>query len=181
MAERSLKLITSSTSIKDFKMKKRHKMYLTVEHQNLEQKFSARNVAQADFQSLGNLMLEAYRGTVDYDGESLEDSIKEIKGTLEGKYGALIASASYVIEENCICASAVIFTIDEKEKMPLLTFAMTHPAFKNRGMSKYLIRKSLNSLLDLGYRECFLVVTDGNHPAQSMYEKMGFKASKPKE
>jgi ribosomal protein S18 acetylase RimI-like enzyme len=163
--------------MKDCKMKQRHKLYLTIEHQNVEEKFVARNITHSDYQSLGNLMLEAYRDTVDYDGESLADSIGEIKGTLEGKYGTLIESASYIIETDGMSAAAVIFTTNEKEKLPLLTFAMTHPAFKNKGMSKYLIRKGLNSLLDLGYRECFLVVTDGNQPAQSMYEKMSFKAS----
>lgn len=161
--------------------KQRHVMFLNIERQTIDSSFDARTISKTDYQSLGNLMLEAYRGTVDYDGESLEDSIGEIKGTLEGKYGTLIGPASYVIEENGVSAAAVIFTINEKEKMPLLTFAMTDPAYKNKGMSKYLIRKSLNSLLDLGYKECFLVVTDGNQPAQSMYEKMGFKASKPKE
>lgn len=77
-------------------------------------------------------MLQAYKGTADYDGESLEDSIGEIKGTLEGKYGSLIEQASYVIEENGISAAAVIFTMNEKEKIPLLTFAMTDPSFKNK-------------------------------------------------
>lgn len=156
-------------------------MYLNIEKQNLNSSFNARSILKADYHSLGSLMLEAYRGTVDYDGESLEDSISEMKGTLEGKYGNLIGQASYVIEESGTNAAAVIFTFNEKEKMPLLTFAMTHPSFKNKGMSKYLIKKSLNSLLDLGYKKCFLVVTDGNQPAQSIYEKMGFRAAKPKE
>lgn len=162
-------------------MKQRHKLYLTIEHQNLDENFISRNITHNDYQALGKLMLEAYKGTVDYDGESLEDSIGEIKGTLEGKYGTLIGPASYIIEVNDVSAAAVIFTINEKEKLPLLTFAMTHPNFKNQGMSKHLIRKGLNSLLNLDYRECFLVVTDGNQPAQSMYEKMGFKLSKTKE
>jgi GNAT superfamily N-acetyltransferase len=162
-------------------MKQRHKLYLTIEHQDLDEKFISRNITHSDYQSLGKLMLEAYKGTIDYDGESLEDSIGEIKGTLEGKYGHLSGPASYVIEENGVSAAAVIFTINEKENLPLLTFAMTHPKFKNRGMSKFLIQKSLNSLIELGYKKCFLVVTEGNQPAQSMYEKMGFKLSKTKE
>jgi GNAT superfamily N-acetyltransferase len=162
-------------------MKQRLKLYLTIGPQHLDEKFFARNITHSDYQSLGNLMLEAYRGTVDYDGESLEDSIGEMKGTLEGQYGSFIEPASYLIKVNGMSCAAAIFTTNEKEKLPLLTFAMTHPAFKNKGMSKYLIRKGLNALLDLGYRDCFLVVTEGNQPAQSMYEKMGFRATKPKE
>jgi ribosomal protein S18 acetylase RimI-like enzyme len=158
-------------------MKQRHKLYLTIEHQDLDEKFISRNITHSDYQSLGKLMLEAYKGTIDYEGESLEDSVTEIKGTLEGKYGVFIESASYLIEN----VAAVIFTINGEENLPLLTFAMTHPSFKNKGMSKHLIRKGFNSLLSLGYKECFLVVTDGNQPAQSMYERMGFKLSKTKE
>ena len=161
--------------------RQRHVLFLKIERQNIDSSFSARTILKDDYGSLGHLMLEAYKGTVDYDGESLEDAVGEMKGTLEGKYGALIGQASHVIEENDLSAAAVIFTFNEKEKMPLLTFAMTQPTFKNNGMSKYLIRKSLNSLLDLGYNECFLVVTDGNQPAQTMYEKMGFKPSKSRE
>lgn len=158
-------------------MKERYKLYLTLKRQDLDHLFVARNLTLSDYQSLGILMLKAYQGTIDYDGESLEDSIDEMKGTLQGKYGNLVGPASYLIEKNGESIAAVIFTTNEKEKVPLLTFAMTHPVFKNKGMSKYLIRKGLNSLLDLGYKECFLVVTEGNHPAQSMYEKMGFKPS----
>jgi hypothetical protein len=158
------------------KPKQRHVLYLQIERQTIDSSFETKTVLNTDYHSLGSLMLEAYRGTIDYEGETLEDSIGEVKGTLEGKYGTLIDSASYVIEMNGTCAAAIFFTLNDKEKIPLLTFAMTHPAFKDKGMSKYLIRKSLNSLLDIGYKECFLVVTEGNQPAQAMYEKMGFKS-----
>ncbi len=68
--------------------------------------------------------------------------------------------------------SAIILTL-WKEK-PLLAYSMTHPDFKSRGMATYLLKSAINALLTFGYKELFLVVTDGNAPAQHVYEKVGF-------
>lgn len=62
--------------------KQRHVMFLQIERQNINSSFDARVILNTDYQSLGKLMLEAYRGTIDYEGESLEDSIGEMQVTL---------------------------------------------------------------------------------------------------
>lgn len=123
---------------------------------------------------LGTLMCEAYRDSIDYEGETVEQSIQEVRETLGGKYGKLIPEASFVVIRDSIALSAILFVDFEKEKMPLLAFTMTHPEFKGKGLSKKLIGLSLNNLEKIHHKECCLVVTEGNQPAQSLYEKLGF-------
>jgi hypothetical protein len=38
---------------------------------------------------LGTLMVEAYQGSIDYQGETVDQSIEEVRKTLLGKYGKL--------------------------------------------------------------------------------------------
>lgn len=133
-----------------------------------------RKIYQYDAESVGTLMYEAYRGTVDYDGETLAQSVDEITSTLNGKYGRVISEASYAVFEGSEAASAVIFVFFEKSNMPLLAFTMTNPKFQGRGYTTALVKRGMNALVDLGYTECCLYVTDGNQPAQSIYEKLGF-------
>ncbi len=52
---------------------------------------------------------------------------------------------------------------------------MTHSEFKNRGMATYLLKSAINALLTFDYKELLLMVTDGNEPAQHVYEKVGFR------
>lgn len=124
---------------------------------------------------LGTLMVEAYRGSIDYEGETVDQSIQEISETLDGKYGKLIPEASFVVVRENQAISAILFVDFEKEKMPLLAFTMTHPDFKGKGLSKKLIGLALGQLERMNYKECCLVVTEGNQPAQGIYEKLGFQ------
>jgi GNAT superfamily N-acetyltransferase len=128
-------------------------------------------ISSLDSEILGNLMHAAYQGALDYEGESIEQSIQEVKETLDGKYGKVLWEASLRIAES----SAVIFVFFEREKMPLLAYTMTHPDAKAQGLAKKLIQLGISKLSEMNYPKCCLVVTEGNQPAQSIYEKLGFQ------
>lgn len=153
--------------------KKRHVMYLDIQNNSVAP-LNVKNITLAEGTDLGRLMYDSYQGTIDYEGETLEESIQEINGTLSGKYGDLIESASLYVSEAGKIISSVIFVFYKKEDMPLLTFTMTHPDHRGKGLSQKLIKLAVNNLGNLGYKRCCLVVTDGNQPAQSIYEKLGF-------
>ncbi|MCK4304359.1 MAG: GNAT family N-acetyltransferase [Candidatus Eisenbacteria sp.] len=51
---------------------------------------------------------------------------------------------------------------------------MTRPEFQNRGLATFLIKESINALLDQGHAALYLVVTEGKVAAQHLYEKVGF-------
>ena len=156
-------------------IKSRVKMKLFLKKQEFNMSLSYRNVSEKDIDSLGVLMLESYRGTIDYEGETLEDAILEIRSTFDGKYGTLLKQCSFIVEENKKIISACIITWSEEMKLPLLTFSMTHPDFKNKGIATFLLKKSINVLLTKGYRELYLIVTKDNIAARHLYEKIGFR------
>lgn len=120
-------------------------------------------------------MLEAYRNTIDSEGETLEDAISEVKSTLEGKYGRFLKGPSRIAYVDNAPAAAILFTWSERENLPLLAFSMTHSNFKRKGLATRLIRIGLNQLMTEGYKECCLVVTEGNEPAYSIYKNLGFR------
>lgn len=154
--------------------KSRVKMKLLLRKQEFTKSWDCRNISKSDINSLGVLMLESYRDTIDYEGETLEDAISEIRETFNGKYGPLLERCSFILEEDGQALSACIITFFEEMKLPLIAFSMTHPDFKNKGMATFLLKKSINSLITQGYEQLYLVVTEGNISAQHLYEKVGF-------
>ncbi len=109
--------------------------------------------------ALARLMDVAYTGTIDHEGETLEQCLAEMRGTIEGKYGQLIKEASFVSLDGDSGASASLITLWKGH--PLLAFSMTAPEFQGRGMAGFLIQKSLLALKNAGYKVLYLVLRDG--------------------
>jgi GNAT superfamily N-acetyltransferase len=131
-----------------------------------------RPVRDGDRESLSLLMLESYRGTVDDDGETLDDAREEVRRTFDGEYGSLLLDASLVAEHGSRLGSASLVTL--RHGLPLLAFTMTHPDAKNRGLATALVGRSIDLLRATGNEWLRLVVTEGNDPAIHLYEKLGF-------
>jgi ribosomal protein S18 acetylase RimI-like enzyme len=117
-------------------------------------------------------MLEAYRGTIDDEGETLDDAREEIARTFDGEYGSFLPRASVVAEHGSRLDSASLVTI--WEGLPFLAFTMTHPEAKNRGLGTALVARSIQLLQAAGYERLRLMVTEGNDAAIHLYEKLGF-------
>ena len=133
-----------------------------------------RRVRSGDEQRLARLMLEAYRGTADDEGENLEDALEAVQHTLSGAYGGFLWEHSYLIEESGQALSASLVT--SFEGAPLLAFSMTHPSHKRQGLAGTLILESARSLRDDGNQRLLLFVSEANLPARKLYEKLGFRA-----
>jgi ribosomal protein S18 acetylase RimI-like enzyme len=156
----------------------RIRMKLHLRKQEINDTWNCKNISKKDIRALGVLMLEAYRHTIDYEGETLEDAVSEVEETMNGKYGPFLQKCSFVIEEGGEAHSASLVTWSEEMHMPLLAFSMTNPRFKNHGMAGFLLKKSINSLLEERSTDLYLVVTKGNDSAQHLYEKLGFQEIK---
>ena len=158
-------------------MVSRIKMYLPLREQHITGSWDCRTISYTDIDSVGTLMLESFRNTIDYEGETLTDAIAEVKATLDGKYGPFLKDCSYLIEEKGQPLSACIVVYSEEMSLPLIAYTMTHPDYTRRGMATFLLKKSMNALLAHKYNGVFLVVTEGN-PARHVYEKIGFRTFK---
>lgn len=151
----------------------RMRMSLVLARQLIEKSWRCRTLSATDTDALASLMLAAYRGTIDYDGETLDDAVFQIRSVFQGKFGPFQELASFAIEEVGRLLSAIIITIWQGR--PLVAFSMTRPEFKNLGMATFLLKSSINALLTFGQKELTLVVTDGNEPAQHIVESLGFQ------
>jgi ribosomal protein S18 acetylase RimI-like enzyme len=152
--------------------RRRRRMRLALRGQGAEGLWPAREVRPADAEALGRLMHDAYRGTVDDDGETLDQSVAEARDTLSGKHGQILSRCSFVIEDGShpICATLVTLW----GSRPLLAFVMTHPDHKGQGMATFLVKRTIDSLVEQGHQELDLLVTRTNEPAVRIYERLGF-------
>lgn len=151
----------------------RHKMKLDLARQTFSKTWPCRSISPADAAALGRLMVEAYQGTIDYDGETVEQATEEVSGMLGGKYGAFLPSASFIVEDEGQPVSACLISL--WEDAPLITVVMTRPDYKGQGLGTFLVRQSINALHAEGYKTLYLFVTVGNEDAQHIYEKLGFE------
>lgn len=156
-------------------MPDRIRMKLLLKEQSFNNVWQYRTILRKDVHSLGVLMLEAYQGTIDYEGETLEDAVREVQATIDGKYGPFLNECSFLIEEGERILSACMVAWSERMQLPLLAYSMTHPAVRSQGMATFLIKKSINALHAKRYKEIYLVVTEGNEAAQHLYKKIGFR------
>lgn len=140
-----------------------------------QQLLALRPLVEDDAPGLADLMLAAFRGTVDDEGEDLDQARDEVRRTFAGSYGRLLWNASFVVEGEratpaFLSASVITFWQD----LPLLSFSVTHPQAERRGLATALIRQSARTLTGQGYARLDLFVTRGNAPAERLYEKLGF-------
>ncbi len=151
----------------------RIKTRLMLSRQKIDKSWRCRTISASDTESLASLMLSAYRDTIDYDGETLDDALFQMRSVFQGKFGPFQDLSSFCIEQDGRLLSAIIITIWENR--PLVAFSMTRPESKNQGMATFLLKSSINALLTFGQKDLVLVVTVGNEPAEHIYEKIGFK------
>jgi GNAT superfamily N-acetyltransferase len=132
-----------------------------------------RPVERSDAPALGELMLSAYRGTVDDEGETLEDAVAEVGQLLDGSHGPFLFDASFVAadEDGPIGSSLVAIW----ESVPLLCYLVVHPRAQRRGVGTQLIARTGNALAAAGHPELDLFVTEANEPAVGLYRKLGFR------
>ncbi|MBY0360243.1 MAG: GNAT family N-acetyltransferase [Candidatus Obscuribacterales bacterium] len=142
--------------------------------------FVFRNLTSEDTSLLGPLMFEAYKGTIDDEGQTLEESLVEAGDTLKGKYGKIIWPASFIAMDKEIAAAATVVT-DYVKTGPLLAFVLTSPSYQKRGLGTKLIELTLNGLAKAGIKQLRLVVTELNENALRLYIKLGFAIESIKE
>lgn len=120
-----------------------------------------------DIPALGALMLDAYRDTIDYEGESLDDAIDEVTAFF-GKGASPLLDCSVVAFDSETPVSACLVTL--ANDVPMISYVYTAAAWKGRGLATALIQLSLNAVAKAGYPTLSLWVTVGNAPAEHIYQ-----------
>jgi ribosomal protein S18 acetylase RimI-like enzyme len=135
----------------------------------------SRTIRDTDAEDLALLLYAAFHGTIDDAGETFADARSEIERTFAGGYGRLLPDCSFAIQQGEFLASACLTSWYEPVSSPFVVFTMTRPEHKHQGMARFLLKQSINALVDRGYARLALIVTEGNVPAQSLYASVGFR------
>jgi RimJ/RimL family protein N-acetyltransferase len=154
---------------------KRHQYHLNLNDLRqptvkLEAGLSVRNPGQHDIEALAPLVLNAYRGTLDDEGEDLDDA------------RAFVVSS--MSEEPILAASWLAFSGDEPvsailirrwKQHPLVTFIVTHPDHRRRKLALALAERAMSSLLDMREARVVAFITEGNTASERLFARLGFE------
>jgi len=128
-----------------------------------------RTIAPADLAGLASLMLDAYIGTIDYEGEDLDDAMEEVRSFLDDPDSLL--DRSYVVEDEGQIVSAVLVSMSQGR--PFIGYVMTIPSHKKQGLARLVITHALRRLADDGHERVVLHITDGNTPSENLFRSVG--------
>lgn len=124
-----------------------------------------------DRDALGALLYLAYLGGPDQEENTPDEGRVEVDRTLDGAYGALIASASFLATEGDVIVGASLVT--RFEALPLLAHLIVHPSAQRQGIGSALALRTLRALAEQGARVARLAVHPES-PARVLYARLGF-------
>ncbi len=133
----------------------------------------ARPPTPDDAEALAQLMNDAYRDTVDDEGESLDDSREVVRQLLAGEFGPLLWQTSELTERAGRVVAATLLTMWQDR--PFVAFTLTAPHHQGRGLARAGLLRAMNRLAAEGHSVVRLVVTQGNASAERLYERLGFR------
>jgi len=128
--------------------------------------------------SIGTLLWEAYRGTIDYRDETLEEMKTEAREFFDAKYGPPLLDACLVREvDGRMVAAALLCDWNESDAVvsgPLVAYALVHPDFRGRGHGIAVVNAALVRLAAAKWGRVYAVITEGNVPSQELFARLGF-------
>lgn len=129
---------------------------------------TVRSVTVEDWPELADLMLDAYTGTIDYDGEDLDDAMAEVGSFLDGDPWLKHSRVAQVDER---IASAVLVSGMDGE--PFIGYVMTRAAHKRRGLGRLLVSSAMSSLAGAGHTYVAFYITAGNIASERLFMGLG--------
>jgi L-amino acid N-acyltransferase YncA len=133
-------------------------------------------VQAADASSLAELMLDAYRGTIDDDGEAYEDALAEVHAYLNGERGnppwLTMSRQAFV---NTRLVGACLVAEWSKRQLPIIAYVLTRAEWKRRGIGRHVLSSVLKVLREEGFSELRAVITEGNAPSENLFRQFGFQ------
>ena len=127
-----------------------------------------RSPARDDLETLGQLMLDAYMGTIDDEGEGLAEAYDEVEAYFDD---APLLAASYIAFVDEAAVSAILLSVWRGD--PLVGYVMTHPAYKNQGLAGVVLRVALQSLADARWAKVYAFITEGNTASEALFRSAG--------
>lgn len=119
--------------------------------------------------ALADLMMSAYVGTIDYDGETHEQAVEEVDGALE--HEALL-NESRIADRDGTIRSAVLVSLVDGDAF--IGYVMTSSDDKKQGLASALLDLSVEAIWAAGYDQIRAFITEGNTPSEKVFTRAGF-------
>jgi GNAT superfamily N-acetyltransferase len=144
---------------------------LTVEPPSIER--VTRRVLGPDRSALAALMLDAYRDTIDDEGEDLDDALVAIDHYMTG----WVPEHSFVVtEDGRIVVMAFITIGDGVHYVDPIVVAADR---QRTGLGRDAVSILLDSLVTAGISEAGATITDGNTASERLFLGLGFTRRGP--
>lgn len=125
--------------------------------------------------TLSKLMLNAYRGTIDYDGETIDEARAEIDRYLDDQELTPLLNRSWLFYADGHLVSACLVSWWPRRQCPIVAYVLTDPEWKHRGIAAELLQEVIHSLGLQDFRELRAVITEGNIPSERLFARAGFR------
>jgi len=133
---------------------------------------SMRHPTPLDAEALAQLMLDAYLGTIDYEEETIVEARDEVARYFTGT--PLLEHSRLRIADGEPVSACLVSHWGERG-CPIVSYVMTAPAWKSRGLAAELLGQSLASLAAAGRTKVRAVITEGNVPSEAVFGRAGFR------
>lgn len=135
-----------------------------------------RGVSPADTHHLADLMLDAYRNTLDYEGEGLAEAVAEVESYFSrASLNPAISQYSLALDFGDSIASACLLEFWQSRGVPLVAFVICRSAHKRKGFGKFALHQTICKLRQAGYSELRALITEGNSPSETLFTHVGFR------
>lgn len=152
----------------------RHEYVLTLPHDAspnpTPQGATIAAATDADREALSQLLLDAYRDTIDYEGETIVEARSEIAELFDE--GEPLLDASFLLHIDGALASAILAV--PFEGAALIAFVMTRPEFTKRGCAAVLVERCVQALAEAHITQVHAFITEGNLPSEIVFSRAGF-------
>ena len=129
-----------------------------------------RRLVPSDRDELGVLILDAYLGTIDYEGETIVEANEAIDDWLDS--GPLLEHSCAAVIDDEIVSAVLVTTYDEH---PFISIVMTHPDHKGEGYATAAVASTLTSLRSEDHAKVILFITEGNTASEALFATLGAK------
>lgn len=135
-----------------------------------------RTPTMADTAVLADLMMDAYPGTIDFDGtETWDDAWREVDSFFQGRLGKPLLDCSRLVLAGDKIASACLVGMWAERARPLLYYVMTTTGWKGQGLAGTALQMTLQATAAAGYSEIVAFITEGNTPSEKLCLRVGFE------
>ena len=149
------------------------KVLMRAHCRDLAEQSLASRVSDFEVERLAELMVDAYRGTTDWeDGDDELVAAAEIRATTSASYGQFNSDASGVIADSSGLPVSALF-VSHLEGLPTILFVYTAKSAAGEGHATTLIKRAAAVLAEQGHDEVVLYVSEEN-PARMLYQNLGF-------